>query len=63
MTDREGRFQAATPAGRFKVAAAQRPPFTGPIAPAVMIPMAIAEVTVEQGTFTDVTLHLDSGIR
>lgn len=69
ITNSEGRFQVVTPAGRFKVTAT--PPIVMPpkplpgtaIQPAFLPPSATVEVAVEQGKFSEVTLHIDSGIR
>jgi hypothetical protein len=70
LTNNEGRFEDVTPAGKFKVTATMqpiiRPPLTAGIAiePRLIFPgSATTEVTVEQGKFTEVTLHIDSGIR
>jgi hypothetical protein len=71
VTNAEGRFQVRTPPGKFRVTARQalivvEPP-EGTILQAgnVGLPgsQASVEVVVEQGKFSDVTLHLDSGIR
>ena len=63
-TNNEGRFQARTPPGRFKVTAflaTQDPANT----PGVIIrpPSATVEVSVVSGQYSDVTLHIDTGIR
>jgi hypothetical protein len=63
-TSNEGRFQTRTPAGRFKVTAflaTQDPTST----PGVIIrpPSATVEVSVTAGQYSDVTLHIDTGIR
>ena len=63
-TNNEGRFQVRTPPGRFKVTAflaTQDPTNT----PGVIIrpPSATVEVSVVSGQYSDVTLHIDTGIR
>ena len=62
-TNNEGRFQARTPPGRFKVTAflaTQDPANTpGVIRP----PSTTVEVSVVAGQYSDVTLHIDTGIR
>ena len=63
-TNNEGRFQARTPPGRFKVTAflaTQDPANT----PGVIIrpPSTTVEVSVVAGQYSDVTLHIDTGIR
>ena len=66
VTNREGGFQAPTPAGKFKVTAtlATVTPVTGAARAAVVTPpSASAEVTVEAGKISSVTLHIDNGIR
>jgi len=70
LTNNEGRFEVVTPAGKFKVTATMQPiiqprPTAGiAIEPRLIFPSsATAEVTVEQGKFSEVTLHIDSGIR
>jgi len=71
VTNGEGRFTVRTPAGRFRVTARQAlvvvepPPGTIQFAANVGLPgtAATAEVVVEEHAFTNVTLHLDSGIR
>ena len=63
VTNGEGRFQARTPAGKFKVTATLG---GGPVAqPNAFIigRQATAEVTVEAGKFADTTLHIDTGLR
>ena len=66
VTNREGRFEAPTPPGNFKVVATLAPPPTGPTAVAAVVispPSASAEVTVSAGKISEVTLHIDTGIR
>lgn len=63
VTNNEGRFHAVTPAGKFKVTASRFPPPVGSVFIAVVFPIATAEVIVEQGKLSEVTLHLDSLIR
>jgi hypothetical protein len=63
-TNNEGGFQARTPPGRFKVTAflaTQDPTNT----PGVIIrpPSATVEISVVAGQYSDVTLHIDTGIR
>lgn len=71
VTNAEGRFEVRTPAGKFRVTARQAlivldpPPGTILRASNTGLPgsQASAEVVVEQGKFSELTLHLDSGIR
>ena len=71
VTNGEGRFEVRTPVGKFRVTARQAlivldpPPGTILRASNTGLPgsQASAEVVVEQGKFSEVTLHLDSGIR
>lgn len=71
VTNAEGRFLVRTPAGKFRVTARQAlvvidpPPGTILQANNIGFPgsEASVEVTVEEGKFSEVTLHLDSGIR
>jgi hypothetical protein len=61
VTNAEGRFQALTPAGTFRVTATLG---TTTAAGAIVAPpTATAEVVVESGRFSEVTLHIDTGIR
>ena len=65
VTNIEGRFDAKTPAGKFKVTstlAVVGPPAAGNAA-AVAAPSASAEVIVAAGVISDVTLHIDTGLR
>ena len=63
VTNGEGRFQARTPAGKFKVTATLGgTPVALPNA-IVIGRQATAEVTVEAGKFANTTLHIDSGLR
>lgn len=76
--DGDGKFKAVTPPGRFHVEANIPPTTPGPVPPttpgtpgpvvnAVSVIQiggpGVAEVTVTDGHFSDVTLHVDSGIR
>lgn len=63
VTGRDGRFQAVTPAGKFRVTASLAPATPAGNARAVTTPSASAEVTVEAGKISDVTLHIDTGLR
>jgi hypothetical protein len=71
VTNTEGRFQVAAPAGRFKVTARQAlvviDPPAGTILQASNVGLpgseATIEVTVVEGRISEVSLHLDSGIR
>jgi len=71
VTNGEGRFTVRTPAGKFRVTARQAlvvvdpPPGTIQFAANAGLPgtSATADVVVEEHAFTNVTLHLDSGIR
>lgn len=71
VTNAEGRFEVRTPAGKFRVTARRAlividpPPGTIIRASNTALPgsQASAEVVVEQGKFSEITLHLDSGIR
>jgi hypothetical protein len=71
VTNGEGRFTVRTPPGKFKVTARQGlvvvdpPPGAIQFAANTGLPgtSATAEVVVEEHAFTNVTLHLDSGIR
>jgi hypothetical protein len=71
VTNAEGRFQVRTTAGKFRVTARQAlvvidpPPGTILRANNIGFPGSetSVEVTVEEGKFSEVTLHLDSGIR
>jgi hypothetical protein len=74
VTDKEGRFKAGTPVGKFVVTATQviRDPIDPPIVIAQVVPgpperfpfgSASATVTVEPGKFSEVKLLIDSGIR
>ena len=65
VTNIGGRFDAKTPAGKFKVTstlAVVGPPAAGNAA-AVAAPSASAEVIVAAGVISDVTLHIDTGLR
>ncbi|HEX5175847.1 MAG TPA: hypothetical protein VFV83_02405, partial [Chthoniobacteraceae bacterium] len=71
VTNAEGRFTVRTPPGKFRVTAKQalvvvEPP-AGTIQRAASTGLpgtsATADVVVEEHAFTNVTLHLDSGIR
>ena len=65
VTNLEGRFNAQTPAGKFKVTATLAPvgPTSAGNAAVISAPSASAEVTVDAGVVSDVTLHIDTGLR
>ncbi len=63
-TNGEGRFQARTPVGRFKVTATLGGvPVGQPTVLVIGRSTATAEVTVEAGRFADTTLRIDTGLR
>lgn len=71
VTNAEGRFQVRTPPGKFRVTARQALVVFDPPAGTILQANNVGfpgsetsvEVTVAEGRFSEVTLHLDSGIR
>lgn len=66
ITNAKGVFEVQTPAGKFKVTATLgggAAPGPGVFVNVVAPPSASADVAVEAGKFSDVTLHIDTGLR
>jgi hypothetical protein len=65
-TNAEGRFTVNTPPGRFQVSVYERPYWPGPYPVSELriilppIPVATAEVTVQEGAFSEITLRYKS---
>lgn len=66
FTNREGRFHAPTPPGNFKVTAALGLALPGSIGIAPIVaspPSATTDESVVAGKISEVTLHIDTGLR
>jgi hypothetical protein len=67
-TDQDGKFAQVTPPGRYRLTASTPPTTTRNEASVILLPKVPggsgqAEVTVAPGLFSEVILHVDSGIR